>query len=175
MCAPSSNDNEPYAGIGTMLKISDIAYLPDGRSLINTEGVRRFQVISSEMKDGYNVAKVKWLDDEKVGSKEEEAEIMKLHVNGYKLLKFWFNNLSNEQRECIVNAIGDIPAPENLQSMSSDKPSWLWWALAASPLMDKPKLIILSMPSVLERLRSMWRFLMLMIKHLQAKNATQEK
>lgn len=171
MCAPSTDPNQPFAATGTMLKISDVAYLPDGRSLINTEGFKRFQVISCAVKDGYNVAKVKWLIDENVESEGEKSEIQKIHVNGFKLLKFWYDKLSEEQKGCIVNAIGEMPKLESIEILSNDQPKWLWWALAALPLMDKPKLIILSMTSVLERLRSIMRFIMLMIK-MQERNET---
>jgi len=170
MCTQSPDPNYPFAMTGTMLKISDVAYLPDGRSLINTEGARRFEVLSYSVKDGYNVAKVRYLVDEKVESDEEKSEILKLHTSGYKLLKFWFDKLSTEQKDCIVNAIGDLPDLEELNWHVNDEPKWMWWALAAMPLMDKPKLIILSMTSILERLRSIWRFMVMMIK-MQEKNA----
>lgn len=170
MCTQSPDANHPFATTGTMLKISDVAYLPDGRSLINTEGAQRFEVLSFGVKDGYNVAKVRYLVDENVDSEEEKNEILKLHENGYKLLKFWFGKLSTEQKDCIVNAIGNMPNQDEMESQTNDEPKWLWWALAALPLMDKPKLIILSMTSKLERLRSIWRFMVMMIK-IQERNS----
>ncbi|XP_031551541.1 LON peptidase N-terminal domain and RING finger protein 3-like [Actinia tenebrosa] len=167
------NEDSSFPTIGTILKIKEVAYLQDGRSLINTIGTRRFQLISHYMKDGYNVAKVKWLIDEVEDDKEEAEEIKKLHANGFKMLEFWFNCLKSQQQKCIIDAIGSMPEKEEFNPSTNDQPSWLWWALAALPLQDKPKLIILAMPSVVERLRSIMRFLMLMIK-MQQKSAKKE-
>lgn len=171
MCVLSEDSSFPT--IGTILKIKEVAYLQDGRSLINTMGTRRFKLLSHDMKDGYNVAKVKWLVDEVEDDEEEVKEIKRLHENGFKMLKFWFNCLTSQQQECIIDAIGSMPEKEELDSRKNDQPSWLWWALAALPLQDKPKIIILAMTSVVERLRSISRFLMLMIK-MQQRNTKKE-
>lgn len=168
MCVASEDSSFPT--IGTILKIKEVAYLQDGRSLINTIGTRRFQVLSHYMKDGYNVGKVKCLFDEVEDDREELIEIKSLHENGFKMLEFWFNNLTPKQQECIVDAIGSMPEKDKLDSRKSDQPLWVWWALGALPLQDKPKLIILAMTSVVERLRSITRFLMCLIKMQQRNN-----
>ena len=46
-----------------MLEIQDVRYLPDGRSLIDCVGGRRFRVISRGQRDGYNTAVVQYLVD----------------------------------------------------------------------------------------------------------------
>jgi Lon protease-like protein len=170
MCAPSEDPTESFPTTGTILKIKEVAYLPDGRSLVNTTGTRRFQVISHQMKDGYNTAKVKWLVDD---VEDEVEEIRKLHLNGFEMLEFWFGHLTSEQQDCIVSAIGNMPKQEQLDCSKNDQPAWLWWALGALPLQNKPKLIILAMTSVVERLRSIMRFLMVMIKMQQRSVAKQ--
>ncbi|KAI4283631.1 MAG: hypothetical protein L6R38_002051 [Xanthoria sp. 2 TBL-2021] len=48
---------------GTLLQIRNMEYLPDGRSLIETVGISRFQVKSCSMIDGYIVGKIERLDD----------------------------------------------------------------------------------------------------------------
>lgn len=50
-----------YADSGTMLEIRDIEYTPDGRSIVNTVGSRRFKIVSKGVKDGYNTAAVEFL------------------------------------------------------------------------------------------------------------------
>lgn len=44
-----------------MLEIRDIEYTPDGRSIVNTFGSRRFKIVSKGVKDGYNTAAVEFL------------------------------------------------------------------------------------------------------------------
>ena len=55
-----------FADFGTMLEVRDIQFFPDGRSIVDTMGGRRFKVIERGVMDGYNTAKVEFLEDEKV-------------------------------------------------------------------------------------------------------------
>ena len=59
-----------FAKYGTMLEIRDIQFFPDGRSIVDTMGGRRFKVLERNILDGYNVAKVEFLEDEKVADNE---------------------------------------------------------------------------------------------------------
>jgi hypothetical protein len=43
MCEPVGSQNSQFADIGTILFIRNVEYLPDGRSLIDTIGGRRFR------------------------------------------------------------------------------------------------------------------------------------
>lgn len=52
-----------------MLEIQKIEFLPDGRSLVDTIGKRRFQVLRRGHRDGYNTADIEYLEDEKVRGK----------------------------------------------------------------------------------------------------------
>ena len=49
-----------------MLEIRDIQYFPDGRAVVDTVGGRRFKVLSRDVRDGYNTARVKFIKDDKV-------------------------------------------------------------------------------------------------------------
>ena len=49
-----------------MLEVRDIQFFPDGRSIVDTMGGRRFKVLERGALDGYNTAKVEFLEDEKV-------------------------------------------------------------------------------------------------------------
>ena len=53
-----------------MLEIRDIQYFADGRSVVDTIGGKRFRVISRGSKDGYNTAKVEYLQDDTVEGNE---------------------------------------------------------------------------------------------------------
>ncbi|XP_067900080.1 LON peptidase N-terminal domain and RING finger protein 1 isoform X2 [Heterodontus francisci] len=52
-----------FADYGCMLKIERSEDLPDGRSLIDTVGGRRFKVLRRSRRDGYSTADVEYLED----------------------------------------------------------------------------------------------------------------
>lgn len=158
MCA--SDPDKEFSDYGTMLYIERMDILPDGRSIIQTTARRRFRVISRTMSDGYNTAKVEWLEDEPPKVKEIEV----LNADCGKCLEIWINSLTGLQQTCVTNAIGPMPPLEESLVSSPNGPSWLWWALAATPLHDKEKLSILAMTSLAERLQSIRRFLALLIR-----------
>ncbi|KAH7143904.1 PUA-like domain-containing protein [Dactylonectria macrodidyma] len=60
-----------FLELGTMLRIVNVQYYPDGRSLIETIGVSRFRVLRHGYLDGYIVGKVERVDD--VSLEEEES------------------------------------------------------------------------------------------------------
>eukprot|EP01012_Entosiphon_sulcatum_P047284 TRINITY_DN6409_c0_g1_i1.p1 TRINITY_DN6409_c0_g1~~TRINITY_DN6409_c0_g1_i1.p1 ORF type:complete len:560 (+),score=64.84 TRINITY_DN6409_c0_g1_i1:45-1682(+) len=62
MCAPTSATS--YHHYGTALEIRSIEMLPDGRSKVDTIGVRRFRVLARGVRDGYNTAHIEWVDDD---------------------------------------------------------------------------------------------------------------
>ena len=49
-----------------MLEIRDVQYFPDGRSIVDCIGGRRFKVKSRGHKNGYHTAKVEFLADQPV-------------------------------------------------------------------------------------------------------------
>lgn len=55
-----------FADYGCMLYIRNVDYLPDGRSIVDTVGLRRFRVLQRGMKDGYYTADIEYLEDTKV-------------------------------------------------------------------------------------------------------------
>ena len=79
MC--TNSQEKAFSDYGTMLEIRDIQYFPDGRSVVDTMGGRRFKVgllgniltksaldlmmkvVSRGTKDGYSTATVEFLKD----------------------------------------------------------------------------------------------------------------
>ena len=55
---------------GTVLHINSVQYTPDGRSLVSTTGERRFQVVSRGLRDGYCVAKIRFVVDDPVTAQD---------------------------------------------------------------------------------------------------------
>ena len=71
LISPFSLPSNEFAEIGTMLEVRNVQYFPDGRSVVDTVGGRRFKVISKGHRDGYNTACVEYLKDKEVGEGSE--------------------------------------------------------------------------------------------------------
>ncbi|KAI1134901.1 hypothetical protein F5Y05DRAFT_416799 [Hypoxylon sp. FL0543] len=77
---PSHAPGEPeFMELGTLLRIVNIEFFPDGRSLLETVGVSRFRVIRHGLLDGYVVANIEKVDDISVAEEEamEASETMR--------------------------------------------------------------------------------------------------
>ncbi|KAG6237608.1 hypothetical protein E4U25_002533 [Claviceps purpurea] len=68
---PRDRDDQHFHPCGTLLRIIDAQFYPDGRSLVETVGLTRFRVLRYGELDGYTVAKTERIDD--VSLEEEEA------------------------------------------------------------------------------------------------------
>ncbi|KAF4123196.1 ATP-dependent protease La (LON) domain [Geosmithia morbida] len=70
---PRYVDDAYFHEYGTLLRITNAHFYPDGRSLVETRGVSRFRVIGHGILDGYAVGKIERIDDVSV-EEEEESE-----------------------------------------------------------------------------------------------------
>ncbi|KAL6076085.1 hypothetical protein STEG23_029789 [Scotinomys teguina] len=61
MCV--SDTQNSFADYGCMLQIRNVHFLPDGRSVVDTIGGKRFRVLKRGMKDGYCTADIEYLED----------------------------------------------------------------------------------------------------------------
>lgn len=68
MCVPLRGPAEVaqngYSKVGTVLFIREIRMLPDGRSVVECVGEKRFKVKETGERDGYNVARVDMIEEE---------------------------------------------------------------------------------------------------------------
>ncbi|XP_068678317.1 LON peptidase N-terminal domain and RING finger protein 1-like [Montipora foliosa] len=163
MCVGSEDSSKGFADYGTMLNVQTVNFLPDGRSIVHTVGGRRFHVLSRGVTDGYHTATVEWVEDERVDDEEELKQLIELNRIGHLTLQSWFSKMSAQQRQCITDAIGPVPSFDENLHLLDNGPDWVWWILAALPLKDEAKLIILGMKSMRERFQSVIRFLQLML------------
>lgn len=69
--SPRAPDEPDFFELGTLLRIVNIEFFPDGRSLLETVGVSRFRVTRHGWLDGYVVGNIEKIDDISVA--EEEA------------------------------------------------------------------------------------------------------
>ncbi|RYP70348.1 hypothetical protein DL769_004974 [Monosporascus sp. CRB-8-3] len=82
-----SNPGEPeFAEFGTLLRIVNIEYFTDGRSLLETRGISRFRVTRHGVQDGYVVANIERIDD--ISLAEEEA------TEAYETARYAVRNLA---------------------------------------------------------------------------------
>jgi len=156
-------ENEPYADYGTMLEIRDIQFFPDGRSIVDTMGSRRFKVVERNIMDGYNTAKVEFLEDEKIEDDEIE-ELKKWHDETLQHTKDWMEGMSQSQRKRIVDHYGVLPETEQDYWTLNDGPTWVWWIINILPIDLKIKAILLSMTSLKKRLENTRRILKFLAK-----------
>lgn len=68
---PRGPSDANFYELGTLLRITNAQFYPDGRSLIETVGLSRFRVTRHGMLDGYTVGKIERIDD--VSLEQEEA------------------------------------------------------------------------------------------------------
>uniref|UniRef100_A0A8C8GQ48 Uncharacterized protein n=1 Tax=Oncorhynchus tshawytscha TaxID=74940 RepID=A0A8C8GQ48_ONCTS len=151
---------------GCMLEVKDVKFQPDGRLVVDTVGVSRFRVLSHGHRDGYNTAKIKHLEDQKVEG-EELAELQKLHDCVYEQASTWFTSLKDNMKNQIVSHFGKLPVKHCDIQGSVSGPAWCWWLLAVLPLEKRAQLSILAMTTLRERLSTTRRVLSLVTrKHL---------
>ena len=155
MCA--EDQAAGFAECGTILEIKNVRFLTDGRVIVDAVGEKRFKIISRDMRDGFNITKVKFFKDETDRSEEEGLRTQCSDV--YNELSCYVSELCPAERECIYNALGPLPdMPENPLQYENGV-SWVWWGLAALPLNNQAKLRLLKSTSLAERVSSLHRFL----------------
>ncbi|KAM9343136.1 LON peptidase N-terminal domain and RING finger protein 2 [Pholidichthys leucotaenia] len=147
-----------FADYGCMLEVRDVKFFPDGRSVVDTIGVSRFKVLSHGQRDGYNTAKIEYLEDRKVEG-EELVELLKLHDSVYEQASSWFTSLKDNMKSQIHSHFGHLPSKDPDPQGTPNGPAWCWWLLAVLPLENRAQLTILAMTSLKDRLIAIRRVL----------------
>ncbi|KAG5848270.1 hypothetical protein ANANG_G00096690 [Anguilla anguilla] len=101
-----------FADYGCMLLIRSVHFLPDGRSVVDTVGGKRFRVLERGMKDGYCTANIQYLEDARVSGAGELSELQGLHDRVYEQARAWFRQLKNRFRAQILQHFGAMPERE---------------------------------------------------------------
>ncbi|KAG7277695.1 hypothetical protein CRUP_024515 [Coryphaenoides rupestris] len=153
-----ADDLKGFADYGCMLEVRDVKFFPDGRSVVDTIGVSRFKVLSHGQRDGYNTAKIEYLEDKKVEG-EELVELLKLHDSVYEQASSWFTSLCDAMKNQILSHFGHLPTKDPEPQALPSGPAWYWWLLAVLPLESRAQLTILAMTSLKDRLVAIRRVL----------------
>ncbi|KAM3864958.1 LON peptidase N-terminal domain and RING finger protein 1 [Diretmus argenteus] len=147
--------NDPQKGFsdyGCMLIIRNVHFLPDGRSVVDTIGGRRFRVLSRGMRDGYSIADIEHLEDTRVEEREELLRLQELHDAVYEQARIWFQNLKIRFHNQILQHFGPMPEIEADIQATPNGPACCWWLLAVLPIDPRYQLSVLSMTTLRERL-----------------------
>ncbi|KAK5860666.1 hypothetical protein PBY51_022127 [Eleginops maclovinus] len=147
-----------FADYGCVLEVRDVKFFPDGRSVVDTIGVSRFKVLSHGQRDGYNTAKIEYLEDKKAEA-EELVELLKMHDAVYEQANNWFTSLKDNMKSQILSHFGHLPGKDPDPQASPSGPAWSWWLLAVLPLENRAQLTILAMTSLKDRLVAIRRVL----------------
>ncbi|XP_052320415.1 LON peptidase N-terminal domain and RING finger protein 1-like isoform X2 [Oncorhynchus keta] len=141
-----------FVEYGCMLIIRSVHFLPDGRSVVDTIGGKRFRVLTRGIKDGYCIADIKYLEDTRVSDDEELTQLQQLHDVVYEQARTWFQNLKNRFRNQILQHFGAMPEREPDIQATPNGPACCWWLLAVLPIDPRYQLSVLSMTTLRERL-----------------------
>nr|XP_020481588.1 LON peptidase N-terminal domain and RING finger protein 1 [Labrus bergylta] len=147
--------NDPQKGFvdyGCILTVRSVHFLPDGRSVVDTIGGKRFRVLSRGMKDGYSTADIEYLEDTRVEDGDELESLQELHDEVYEQARVWFQNLKIHFHNQILQHFGPMPEREADIQATPNGPACCWWLLAVLPIDPRYQLSVLSMTSLKERL-----------------------
>jgi Lon protease-like protein len=152
ICAPMGESGNNFTGYGTVLFISSLEYTPDGRSLVTTVGERRFMVLERGTRDGYAVARIRFINDDPI-SDEEKVLLDALQEEVYRHCCQWLQSLPLFTRlKVMQNVCSPLPSLDLAQFSASDGPTWVWWFINALPTSNDNKLQFLSSTSLKQRL-----------------------
>lgn len=154
MCVCVGDTEEEFSEHGCMLEVRDVHFFPDGRSLVDTIGGRRFRVLSRGKRDGYNTAKVEFLQDDPI-SEMELAEIRSAQEEIYRSIETWLGKLPLLHKARISQHFGNLPDLDPNPGASPNGPAWAWWATAVLPLDPSVQLNLLATCSYKERLKTL--------------------
>ncbi|KAK3357185.1 ATP-dependent protease La domain-containing protein [Lasiosphaeria hispida] len=177
-----SYNGSGFVELGTRLRIVNVEFFPDGRSLVETIGTSRFRIIEHDNLDGYVVAKIRPINDVSIVEEEEmeATEVRRGRRNSAVVgsvagpVSPRRNRFPTNRAEVETTATSTLMAfgAEFVQRMQHQSVGWLtaqileiygdcpedpaifpWWFANILPVRDSEKYRLLSTTSVRERLK----------------------
>jgi len=168
--------NGSFVELGTILRIVNVEFYPDGRNILETVGVSRFRILRHGLLDGYTVANIQKIYDVTV-SEEEELEVTETRVSGERsipppmLPNSEFPTTSDEIETLPTRVLMEF-AGDFVRRMTDQSVDWLatrilaiygecprdpaifpWWLASVLPVRNMEKYRLLGTTSVRERLK----------------------
>ena len=160
-----------YMQYGTALHVSNIQSFPDGRSLLETQGLYRFRVLEGSLLDGYHIGRIERIEDMPL-AEEEAAEALETsgpepdendhearinHMSTQALLQYGLDFIQQARarsaswlHERVLAAYGQPPI---------DAANFPFWFASVIPINDEEKYRLLPTTSVRERLKMTARWI----------------
>ncbi len=169
MCMYSESTPYHYTEYGCVLDIQSHQFTRDGRAIVTTVGGRRFKVLSSATKDGYNVSQIEWVKDEIVEDEEERAQLQLLHDDVYRLAHNWYSLIPDAKKDRILEIYGvrDLPEPEQDIQSNDNGPYWFWFLLNILPLETHLQYKFLTKTNLKDRLKQMKKIIIILMTPLE--------
>lgn len=138
----SDNAEAPETQVGCLVQIHSQQMMGDGRSLIESVGVKRFRIEGDVTEvDGYLQGRVRTFDD---GPLTDEAE--KLAVSLHDMLHRMYQGMSQHMREEVETQFGPLPPASDPEGMS-------FYAASVVPVCSEMRAGLLETRSTQERLQ----------------------
>nr|XP_009858831.1 LON peptidase N-terminal domain and RING finger protein 3 isoform X1 [Ciona intestinalis] len=161
MCMRSPD--KPHHDNGTTLRVKNVKFFPDGRSVVDSVGNRRFVTKHSQKRDGYHVATLKFIEDTKIRDEDIE-KLTRIVDKVYDEAREWFSSVTPPLKQKITLHFGDLPTKQ-YGFNTENGPDWLWWVLAVLPVEDTYKASIVGKNNLQERLLTIHKiFVCLQVK-----------
>jgi len=154
------------ADVGCILQILDHQLAPDGRSYIDSVGIRRFRVLDRWEQDGYLCGKIEYIDDEPLDSDEKRRAFAELTATTRALLSMLLSSacgVMSAGLQQLLSRAGDIP--------SGDTEFGFWLAanmVLLLPRDDAMRQGLLELTSPSERMRRLHDILRNLVPNPQA-------
>lgn len=175
ICLPKPSDSGssvgedpdcPTSQFGTILRIYNVQYLEDGRSLVETHGEDRFRLERWGIRDGYMVGHVELLPDDGTDGDSEDSQASSLMSATDLQLSLTdddedrsIDELLKEASDFIAN-LRNGSAPWILQSVElthgevpDDPTVFVFWVASLIPVDEQEKYLLLKARGVKTRLR----------------------
>ncbi|KAK3374882.1 ATP-dependent protease La domain-containing protein [Podospora didyma] len=170
-----------FKELGTVLRIVNAEFFHDGRSLVETVGVSRFQILQHGILDGYTVAKIRKINDISI-AEEEEREARETRGRIRRINPTPTNTPGSPKSRGFPTSLEEVEhtstkvlmefGADFVQRMREQSVGWLtgpistiygdcphdpalfpWWFASILPVKDSEKYRLLSTTSVRERLK----------------------